>query len=46
MPQITVEEAYQEACLALGEAMVRERIMTRIMAQTEQQGGQAPATTS
>lgn len=27
--QVTLEEAYREACLALGEALVRERLMQR-----------------
>lgn len=35
---VTLEEAYKEACLALGEAMVRERLLTRALAaQGEQQ---------
>lgn len=30
---VTMEEAYQEACLALGEAIVRERLLTRALQQ-------------
>jgi len=31
MPQINVEEAYREAVTALGEAQVRERILTKFI---------------
>lgn len=28
MIEVSIEDAYREACLALGEAIVRERLMT------------------
>lgn len=32
---VTLEEAYREACLALGEALVRERLSTRVAAKAQ-----------
>jgi len=33
--QVSIEDAYQEACLALGEALVRDRVLTRYVGQLE-----------
>lgn len=35
MINISIDEAYQEACAALGEAIVRERLLTKALAEYE-----------
>jgi hypothetical protein len=34
--EVTLEEAYAEACRALGEAIVRERLLARTLQQQEE----------
>ena len=34
---VTIEDAYKEACLALGEALVRERLLSKAIAEQQQQ---------
>lgn len=44
--QVSLETAYREACLALGEALVRERLLMQALAEAEkptQQPGSDPA---
>ena len=35
MIEISLEDAYREACLALGESIVRERLLTKAAAQPQ-----------
>lgn len=35
MIEVSIEDAYREACLALGEAIVRERLMTAEIARRD-----------
>ena len=37
MIEISIEQAYQEACAALGEAIVRERLLTKALQDREAQ---------
>lgn len=34
--QVTLQEAYQEACAALGESIVRERLLTKALVAEQQ----------
>ncbi len=38
--QVSIEDAYAEACRALGEAVVRERFLTAELARREQENPQ------
>jgi hypothetical protein len=39
---VSVEEAYREACLALGEAVVRERLLSAELARREAEEAPRP----
>lgn len=43
---VSLEDAYREACLALGEAVVRERLLTAELGRLTAQGQAASPTTT
>lgn len=44
MMQVTIEQAYQEACTALGEAVVRERLLIAQLSKLTAEGEAGSAT--